>query len=122
MTLLQRNTLGRRKLLFFESSKRRIFDARIYMNNILDYEGYRFFQSSFDPDEKGTVLSVSHDFGEQLLLMLVIYVIFCYDVNYVYKTLSFVDLQKKLEVVKRKIEVSYRFGFSNEYEQFCPDS
>jgi hypothetical protein len=23
---------------------------------------------------------------------------------------------KKLEVVKRKIEVSYRFGFSNEYE------
>jgi hypothetical protein len=32
------------------------------MNNILDYEGYRFFQSSFDPDEKGTVLSVSHDF------------------------------------------------------------
>jgi hypothetical protein len=42
------------------------------MNNILDYEGYRFFQSSFDPDEKGTVLSVSHDFLEQLLLMLVI--------------------------------------------------
>jgi hypothetical protein len=34
----------------------------------------------------------------------------------------FADLQKKLEVVKRKIEVSYRFGFSNEYEQFCPDS
>jgi hypothetical protein len=42
-----------------------------------------------------------------------------HDVNYVYKTLSFVDLQKKLEVVKRKIEVSYRFGFSNEYEQFA---
>src|SRR5690606_4325150 len=35
---------------------------RIYMNNILDYRGYRFFQSSFDPDEKGTVLSVNHDF------------------------------------------------------------
>jgi cytochrome c biogenesis protein ResB len=29
-----------------------VFDARIYMNNILDYEGYRFFQSSFDPDER----------------------------------------------------------------------
>ncbi|MFN6087046.1 MAG: cytochrome C biogenesis protein, partial [Fluviicola sp.] len=27
-----------------------------------DYEGYRFFQSSYDPDEKGTVLSVNHDF------------------------------------------------------------
>lgn len=35
---------------------------RIFMNNILDYEGYRFFQSSYDTDEKGTVLSVSHDF------------------------------------------------------------
>lgn len=35
---------------------------RIYMNNILNYRGYRFFQSSYDPDEKGTVLSVSHDY------------------------------------------------------------
>ncbi|MDP4241002.1 MAG: cytochrome c biogenesis protein ResB, partial [Bacteroidota bacterium] len=35
---------------------------RIYMNNILKYRGYRFFQSSYDSDEKGTVLSVSHDY------------------------------------------------------------
>ena len=35
---------------------------RIYMNNILNYRGYRFFQSSYDPDEQGTVLSVNHDF------------------------------------------------------------
>ena len=32
------------------------------MNHVLDKEGYRFFQASFDPDEKGTVLSVNHDF------------------------------------------------------------
>ena len=32
------------------------------MNNILNYKGYRFFQASFDPDEKGTVLSVNNDF------------------------------------------------------------
>lgn len=37
-------------------------DFRIYMNNILDYGGYRFFQSSFDQDEQGTYLSVNHDF------------------------------------------------------------
>ncbi len=37
-------------------------DYRIYMNNILDHDGYRFFQSSFDNDEKGTYLSVNHDF------------------------------------------------------------
>jgi hypothetical protein len=34
----------------------------IFMNHVLDYDGYRFFQSGFDPDEKGTQLSVSHDF------------------------------------------------------------
>lgn len=36
---------------------------RIYMNHILDYKGYRFFQSSYDQDELGTVLSVNHDPG-----------------------------------------------------------
>lgn len=35
----------------------------IYMNHVLDHRGYRFFQSSYDPDEKGTVLSVNHDPG-----------------------------------------------------------
>lgn len=38
------------------------FDYDIYMNHILDHRGYRFFQASFDPDEKGTVLSVNHDY------------------------------------------------------------
>lgn len=36
-------------------------EKRIYMNNILNYGGYRFFQSSFDQDELGTYLSVNHD-------------------------------------------------------------
>ncbi len=33
----------------------------IYMNHILKYSGYRFYQSSFDNDEKGTILSVNKD-------------------------------------------------------------
>ena len=36
---------------------------RIYMNHILDYKQHRFFQSSFDQDELGTVLSVNRDPG-----------------------------------------------------------
>ncbi|WP_419211379.1 cytochrome c biogenesis protein CcsA [Maribacter sp. X9] len=40
----------------------RPFDYDIYMNHVLDHKGYRFFQSGFDPDEKGTNLSVNHDF------------------------------------------------------------
>ncbi len=43
------------------------FDYRIYMNHVLDYRGYRFFQSSYDPDEKGTVLSVNHDYWGTLI-------------------------------------------------------
>ncbi len=34
---------------------------RIFMNNVLNYKGYRFFQSSYDKDELGTVLSVNKD-------------------------------------------------------------
>ena len=33
----------------------------IFMNNILNYKGYRLYQSSYDRDEMGTVLSVNHD-------------------------------------------------------------
>ncbi len=40
---------------------------RIFMNNILNYNGYRFFQSSFDQDELGTVLSVNQDYWGTLI-------------------------------------------------------
>jgi cytochrome c-type biogenesis protein CcsB len=36
-------------------------EKRIFMNNVLDMKGYRFFQSSYDRDERGTILSVNHD-------------------------------------------------------------
>ncbi len=39
------------------------FDYRIFMNSTLQYGGYQFFQSSYDPDETGTVLSVNNDPG-----------------------------------------------------------
>ncbi|HIV49027.1 cytochrome c biogenesis protein CcsA [uncultured Helicobacter sp.] len=39
-------------------------DAVIFMNNVLDYGGYRFFQSSYFPDESGTILSVNNDPGK----------------------------------------------------------
>ena len=38
----------------------------IYMNHILDHRNYRLFQSSYDPDEKGTILSVNHDPGTKI--------------------------------------------------------
>lgn len=36
---------------------------KIYMNHILDHRNYRLFQSSYDRDERGTILSVNHDPG-----------------------------------------------------------
>jgi len=43
------------------------FSQRIYMNNVLDYDGYRMFQSSYDQDEGGTILSVNHDYWGTLV-------------------------------------------------------
>lgn len=37
-------------------------EQRIFMNNVLKYSGYRFYQSSYDSDEQGTILSVNHDY------------------------------------------------------------
>lgn len=36
----------------------------IFMNNTLDYKGYRFFQSSYKADESATILSVNKDPGK----------------------------------------------------------
>ncbi|MGI0106266.1 cytochrome c biogenesis protein CcsA [Salinimicrobium sp. WS361] len=79
------------------------FDYEIFMNHVLDYEGYRFFQASFDPDEKGTVLSVNHDFwgtwityiGYTLLYIGLMWVLFA-------KGSRFGELKQMLEKVKKK--------------------
>ncbi|MBF6608302.1 MAG: cytochrome c biogenesis protein CcsA [Flavobacterium sp.] len=79
------------------------FDARIFMNNILDHKGYRFFQASFQPDEKGTILSVNHDswgtnityVGYFLLYLGMLGILFT-------KHSRFGDLKRKLAAVKKK--------------------
>ncbi|WP_185876867.1 cytochrome c biogenesis protein [Blattabacterium cuenoti] len=42
--------------------KKKIKNYLIYMNNVLNYKGYRFFQSGYDSDKKGTRLSVNNDY------------------------------------------------------------
>ena len=79
------------------------FDARIFMNNVLDYKGYRFFQSSFDPDEKGTVLSVNHDFWGTAITYSGYFMLFFAMMSIMFTKYSrFADLKRKLEVVKTK--------------------
>jgi len=80
-----------------------VFDYKIYMNNILDYKGYRFFQSSFDPDEKGTVLSVNHDYWGTLITYIGYFMLFFAMVAILFtKHSRFADLKRKLEIVKTK--------------------
>ena len=79
------------------------FDFHIYMNNILDHRGYRFFQADFDKDLKGTILSVNHDFwgtwvtyaGYFLLYFGMMAILFANHTR-------FRDLQNGLEKIKKK--------------------
>ncbi len=81
------------------------FDARIFMNNVLDYKGFRLFQASFDPDEKGTVLSVNHDFWGTWITYIGYFMLFFGLMAIMFtKHSRFADLKRKLDVVKRKKE------------------
>jgi cytochrome c-type biogenesis protein CcsB len=75
----------------------------IYMNHVLDYKGYRFFQSSFDPDEKGTILSVNHDFWGTLVTYMGYFMLFFAMMAILFdKNTRFADVKRKLEQVKSK--------------------
>jgi len=39
----------------------------VFMNNILSHDGYRFYQSSYFPDESGTILSVNKDYSGTII-------------------------------------------------------
>ena len=75
----------------------------IYMNHVLDHKGFRFFQSSFHPDEKGTILSVNHDFwgtwityiGYFLLYFGLMWILFD-------KNSRFGHLEQMLDKIKKK--------------------
>jgi cytochrome c-type biogenesis protein CcsB len=49
------------EVVLIDKAKNESFNYRIFMNNVLNYGGFRFFQSSYDKDEQGTILSVAHD-------------------------------------------------------------
>ena len=97
-----------------------IRDQRIFMNNILNYRGYRFFQSSFDKDELGSYLSVNHDapgtwlsyIGYALLTLGMVFTFFS-------KKSRFQQLMKNIENMRQAqqagiaIFIGLFFSFSN---------
>ena len=98
------------------------FDYRIYMNNILNYQGYRFFQASFDPDEKGTILSVNYDFWGTLLTYIGYILLYIGLIVILFARFTrFDSLKKQLEIArvnKSKILTFLVFLFSiNSFSQ-----
>ena len=78
-------------------------DAHIFMNNILDYKGYRFFQAQFDQDEKGTILSVNHDFWGTWITYIGYFLLYIAMMAIMFdKNTRFADIKRKLEKVKQK--------------------
>lgn len=79
------------------------FDYHIYMNNILDHKGYRFFQASFDPDEKGTILSVNHDFWGTWVTYIGYFLLYIGLMAIMFdKNTRFADLNRSLKKLKDK--------------------
>ena len=79
------------------------FDYKIFMNHILDHRGYRFFQSGFDPDEQGTILSVNHDYFGTLFTYIGYFLLYFGMLATLFaKGTRFGDLRKKLDKIKTK--------------------
>ncbi len=87
---------------------------RIYMNNILKYQGYRFFQSSYDTDEKGTILSVNSDaWGTSItyfgyLLMVIGFVLTLFNKNS--RFMKLIKASAKLREERKKLFAVLIFG------------
>lgn len=83
------------------------FDQRIFMNNVMDYDGYRFFQSSYDQDALGTVLSVNHDFWGTLITYIGYGFLFLGMIlTLMMKSSRFTSLRKNIKKLKVKREAT----------------
>ncbi len=76
---------------------------KIYMNNVLNHKGYRFFQASFDADRQGTVLSVNHDFWGTLITYIGYFFLFtAMFVVFFWKGTHFWKLNSMLKNISKK--------------------
>lgn len=80
-----------------DNENNRFFDANIYMNNTLTYEGYKFFQTSYDEDEKGTILTVNKDPG-----VMITYI--GYALLFIGLILTFFDKKSRIRFLLKKIK------------------
>ena len=73
------------------------FKTEVYMNHTLNYGGYKFFQTSYDSDEKGTKLSVNKDPGVEVTYI-------GYTLLFLGLILNLFDKQSRFQFLIRKIK------------------
>ncbi len=81
------------------------FDFRIFMNNILNYKGYKFFQSSYNitPDYEETHLSVNHDFWGSTITYIGYFLLYAGLILILFmKNTRFDFLRKSLDKIRKK--------------------
>jgi len=85
--------------------KEKVFDFRIFMNHVLDYQGYRFFQSSYNDqgEVEQTFLSVNHDaFGTWTTYLGYALLFLGLILSLIVKNTRFAFLRKSLVKIKKK--------------------
>lgn len=91
------------KIEIQDTEKSKNFKDSVYMNHVLDYRGFRFFQAGFDNDEGGTHLSVNHDFWGTWITYIGYFLLYLGLMAILFdKNTRFADLKKKLDKVRAK--------------------
>jgi len=106
------------------------FDYRIFMNNILDYKGFKFFQASYDisGEKEQTHLSVNHDFwgtfvtyvGYSFLYTGLICILFAKNTRFDYLKSTLRKIRKKkntMLMLATLLSVGFSFGQHQETHQ-----
>ncbi len=86
------------------------FPYHIYMNHVLSYQGYRFFQSSYDMDEQGSILSVNHDPGSIPTYMGYLMLLIGFIWSFLSEKGRFSHLRKRLKRLKESSTVALLLG------------
>lgn len=82
----------------------------IYMNNVMDYNGYRFFQASYFPDETGTILSVNKDWwGTNITYMGYFLLFFGMFITLFWKGTHFWNLNRQLKGIHKRAAILLPF-------------
>ncbi len=81
----------------------KVQEAKVFMNNVLDVKGYRFFQASYDQDERGTILSVNQDVAGRTITYIGYFLLFCgFILGFITKNSRFRQLGRRLKKLREE--------------------